>query len=46
MSFKNYEESGYGINLNFANYLVLVTCFIFLGKWANWGKLTIEGHSP
>ena len=28
VSSKNYEESGYDNDLNFANHLVLITCFI------------------
>ena len=43
MSLPNYEESGYGVNLDFANHLILVACFVDKDKLTSW-NLTLSNY--
>ena len=41
-----HEESGYGLNLDFANHLVLLTHFVSLERWFSWEKWPFKTHLP
>ena len=46
MSSKNYEATGYGHDLDFADHLALIACFISYEKWVQREKYSSKARPP